>query len=62
MTVEMTQAQLQELIAGVLAGAGGGAAGAAGPMAAATMVGPMGHYCAEVVGLHQLHQQGSASR
>ena len=33
MTVEKTQAQLQELIAGVLAGAGRGAAGAAGPMA-----------------------------
>ena len=42
MTVQMTQAQIQELIAGVLAGEGGGAAGAAGPMAAAAMVGPVG--------------------
>ena len=42
MTVQLTNAQLQDLIAGCIAGAGGGAAGAAGTMSAASMVGPMG--------------------
>ena len=42
MTVQMTNAQLQDLIVGCIAGAGGGAAGAAGTMSAASMLGPMG--------------------
>ena len=42
MAVQLTHAQLQDLIAGCIAGVGGGAAGAAGTMSAASMVGPMG--------------------
>ena len=40
--VNITHEQLQDLIAGVIAGAGGGAAGATGTISAASMVGPMG--------------------
>ena len=42
MALHITHQQLQDLIAGLVAGAGGGAAGAAGTISAASMVGPMG--------------------